>query len=323
MKSRKEIVELIKEAAKNKNTQECLKYFTSYLQSFDIKKNISFRLIDKKTEIIFISQINNNIQIDISVIFFYTIFNGDRGKIARVATYTYIISLLNKDIKNIPCELGDYALFNNTVAMCSNLSTTVLVPDNRFFTTKKYKVKINNFDLSDPVFLVPYWCGKLYKINSQRFDLIEYLEKNLINFNFICHSSQLADKINSICSDNMKKKIITAKLDFNFILKYLVQINVDGISNSFNDFFLKLASGRPLLKIKSLKGFQQWCYSRLKPDYHYFDVSSDLSNFKQKYYQALEEYKINKVFPGREFILEMNFENEMYMAAEKIYNYFK
>ena len=324
MKTRKEIVEAVNEATKNKNIQKCLEYFNLYLQSFDIKKNISFKLIVKETNIIFITKIGNNIQINMHTHFFYTL-NGESEQLARIATYTYIVSLLSKDIKNIPCELGDFASLNGTVAMCSNLPTTVLVPDNRFFGTRKYKARINNLDLQDPVYLAPYWCGTLYEINSQRFNFIEYLEKNLIDFNFLIHKISQA-RINSsvhLLNENLKSKIIIKKKDFNFFLNYLIQINIDGISNSFNDLFLKLATGRPLLKIKSSKGFKQWYYDRLKPNYHYFDVNSDFSNFREKHYQALEEYKISKVFPGREFIMEMNFENEMYIAAENIENYFK
>jgi hypothetical protein len=104
---------------------------------------------------------------------------------------------------------------------------------------------------------------------------------------------------------------------------FLVQVDVDGHTNSFPGFFHKLYSGRPLLKIRSSLGYRQWYYDRLTPDYHYFDVKSDLSNFREKYYQALEEYKTTKVFPGREFICKINYDEELKLAADKISFYFK
>ena len=104
---------------------------------------------------------------------------------------------------------------------------------------------------------------------------------------------------------------------------FFFQIDIDGQSNSWPGFYHKLYSGRPLLKIRSSHAYKQWYYVRLKPDYHYFDVKSDLSNFREKYYQALEEYKTTNVFPGREFISKMNYDEELQLAADKISFYFK
>ncbi len=66
----------------------------------------------------------------------------------------------------------------------------------------------------------------------------------------------------------------------NVNFKYL--IDIDGNSNSWPGFFMKLGTGSCVLKVRSAHGFEQWYYRYLKKDVHYIEVNSDLSDLHAK-----------------------------------------
>lgn len=66
----------------------------------------------------------------------------------------------------------------------------------------------------------------------------------------------------------------------NLEFKYL--IDIDGNSNSWPGFFMKLASGSCVFKIESPCNFFQWYYKYLTPWKHYVPVSSDMSDLQEK-----------------------------------------
>ena len=66
-----------------------------------------------------------------------------------------------------------------------------------------------------------------------------------------------------------------ANEDENLFYRYMVDI--DGNSNAWSGYFLKLLTGSPTIKLKSK--FRQWYYDRLEPNVHFFaidDLEADL-----------------------------------------------
>jgi len=66
----------------------------------------------------------------------------------------------------------------------------------------------------------------------------------------------------------------------NFEFKYL--IDIDGNSNSWPGFFMKLASGSCVFKVASPDNFYQWYYKHLTPWKHYVPVMADMSDLTEK-----------------------------------------
>ncbi len=64
--------------------------------------------------------------------------------------------------------------------------------------------------------------------------------------------------------------------------QYKYHIDIDGNTNSWPGFFIKLLSGGAVFKVQSAQGYEQWYYSRLKPWEHYIPVESDLSDLLEK-----------------------------------------
>jgi len=314
-------------------------YFLHKLFGLEVEPNIIFNINNKIPKFHFIASKDNlNFTITVSEeTIRYINFKIAFGEAKFIQFISVIYLCLRTNFfKNAYFCLGD--CYNNlisnkiVISFCSNNLNSILIPDFQYIKTLGHISDLENLrELPKPSNLIAYYIGSILGIKKDR--------GNLVNF-----SINNSDILKAYIGSNKRKMEETKKLLLelsiygqsiilnNLIIErvpkldmynFLVQVDVDGVSNSWNGFFCKLFSGRPLLKIKSSRGFKQWYYDRLKPDYHYFDVKSDLSNFREKYYQALEEYKTTKVFPGREFISKMNYDDELQLAADKISFYFK
>jgi len=249
-----------------------------------------------------------------------------------------------KYFKNALFCLGDgdedsfINLNQRKIAFCSNKQNTILIPDYNFIL-KYFKVLCDLEKLPEiKKNLSVFCCGRGgLQENRDRSNFLNFAFDNedILKL-YLRETRDVKDYLKKFNGEKFKKFFprdrnffeISKNALFNQIplrcmYFFLVQVDVDGETNSFPGFFHKLYSGRPLLKIRSSHGYKQWYYDRLKPNYHYFDVKSDLSNFREKYFQALEEYKTTKVFPGREFICKINYDEELKLAADKISFYFK
>ena len=269
-----------------------------------------------------------------------TLNNYNSQMFKRIASIIKIIEH-SKYFKNALFCYGDgtYNLRKQSITFCSRHDFYILIPDSYYVESHGYSKILHSLkNLNKIKSEIAYFVGgvnglinRLYEIRDRgRIILhslkeIDILKCNIsVNRNFYINSPK-EKKIYEIFGNFFLKNHLNEhyRVKINQMYDYLIQVDVDGNTNSFEGFFHKLYSGRPLLKIRSSYGYKQWYYDRLKPDYHYFDVKSDLSNFREKYNEALEQSKTTKVFPGREFISKMNYDEELQLAADKISFYFK
>lgn len=75
--------------------------------------------------------------------------------------------------------------------------------------------------------------------------------------------------------------------------KYL--IDIDGNSNSWPGFFMKLASGSCVFKVHSACSYYQWYYKYISPWKHYVPIDADMSDLQEKI-----QYIRNHPFLGEE-----------------------
>jgi Glycosyl transferase family 90 len=59
-------------------------------------------------------------------------------------------------------------------------------------------------------------------------------------------------------------------------------IDIDGQTNTWSNFFVRMLFGCCVFKVDSQLGFRQWYYDRLKPFEHYVPVRADMSDFLDK-----------------------------------------
>lgn len=95
------------------------------------------------------------------------------------------------------------------------------------------------------------------------------------------------------------------------ILEFKYQIDVDGNTNSWPGFFLKLLSGSPVLKLESELGYIQWYYADLVAWQHYVPVASDgsdlIENLEWLMHNPIEAESIG--IKGREFALSLTYDS--------------
>ena len=88
-------------------------------------------------------------------------------------------------------------------------------------------------------------------------------------------------------SEAVEKELCDAQIfskpePFERNLNYKYVIDVDGNSNSWPGFFMKLASGSCVFKVNSDYNFFQWYYKYLSPWKHYVPVNADMSDLREK-----------------------------------------
>ncbi len=59
-------------------------------------------------------------------------------------------------------------------------------------------------------------------------------------------------------------------------------IDIDGVTNAWNNLFHRLLMGNCVLKVESQMGYRQWYYDKLQPYQHYVPIKKDLSDLEQQ-----------------------------------------
>ena len=97
-------------------------------------------------------------------------------------------------------------------------------------------------------------------------------------------------------------------------------IDIDGYSNTWTNFLLRLHFGCCVLKVESQQGFSQWYYDRIRPWEHFVPVKADMSDLVEKIDWArshdAEARRIAK--NGQAFARSMTFESENEWAVNAI-----
>ncbi len=104
------------------------------------------------------------------------------------------------------------------------------------------------------------------------------------------------------------------------IVRYRYQVDIDGNTNTWSSFFLKLLTGSPVLKVDSECGFHQWYYAQLIPYLHYVPVKPDLSNFttQMAWLRANTDQAKRIGAAGRAFALDLGMATEVNKATATV-----
>jgi hypothetical protein len=102
--------------------------------------------------------------------------------------------------------------------------------------------------------------------------------------------------------------------------QYKYHIDIDGNTNAWEGFFLRLLTGSPVLKIESGSGRVQWFYDRLVPWKHYVPVAPDMSDLADKIRWLVRNPSTAQRIGqhGREFADAATYEREIERAVPVI-----
>ena len=94
-------------------------------------------------------------------------------------------------------------------------------------------------------------------------------------------------------------------------------IDIDGHTNSWSNFLVRLHLGCCVFKIESQFGYRQWYYDRIKPWEHFVPVRADMGDLEEKidWARSNQEKAREIARNGQEFAQTMTFESETNWAA--------
>jgi hypothetical protein len=180
------------------------------------------------------------------------------------------------------------------LAFCEFRPGYYLIPDSTFMGLEQYVRYRIDFAAHEVAWqdraAVAYWRGSTTGIpmdravgwrSLQRIRLCDIAAANPAMLDAgITGISQIADPeaVTELEARNLRRPRV-APVTY---LKYRYQIDIDGNSNAWDGFFLRLLTGSPVLKIASPSGFQQWYYDRLKPWVNFVPVEADMADLVEK-----------------------------------------
>ena len=97
-------------------------------------------------------------------------------------------------------------------------------------------------------------------------------------------------------------------------------IDIDGQTNTWSNFLVRMLFGCCVFKVASPAGFRQWYYGRLRPFEHYVPIRADMSDFAEKIDWARGHPAEARAIAtaGRRFALGLDFEAGKRDAIELI-----
>jgi hypothetical protein len=99
-------------------------------------------------------------------------------------------------------------------------------------------------------------------------------------------------------------------------------IDIDGWTNTWSNFLVRMHYGCCVLKIESRYGYRQWYYDRIRPWQHFVPVKADMSDLAEKidWVRSNAREAEDIAMHGQAFARTMTFESEMECAANAIRN---
>lgn len=97
-------------------------------------------------------------------------------------------------------------------------------------------------------------------------------------------------------------------------------LDIDGTTNTWSNFLVRMHLGCCVIKVESQEGYRQWYYDRIRPWQHFVPVRSDMSDLIEKIEWARSHDAEARAIAenGRAFARSMTFESETEHAIAAI-----
>ena len=220
--------------------------------------------------------------------------NANQLFIARVISLLPMIILAYRDchemIKEKRLEIsiscGDLPIDNNTLCFSGDVPVKNLLVDPYFILSNgylEYRKEVDKLKFFEERIKKIYWRGSL----TGWFDISEPKKNQRVLMTNSCCGDKNYFDVGIIMDDNfsddiknylLEKGLIGERGNQTDVLDYQFNIDVDGWSNSWTGFYIKLLSGSVTLKVASKNNFRQWYYDDLLPWVHYVPIAADCSD---------------------------------------------
>jgi len=196
-------------------------------------------------------------------------------------------------------DLGDWVhLDGPVIGFCSHRPESLLVPDRGFHGTGGYRRERRRaftapaFDDRDPAIV---WRGSPSGPGALVADPFSADNPSLVQRVRMClllarETTTVADARivagrglpPDVWSTFSRAGIVGGSLPQASWCRRKFAIDIDGWSNAFSNFFIRLLYGCCVIKVASPAGYRQWYYDRLEPGLHFVPVAADLSDLGEK-----------------------------------------
>jgi hypothetical protein len=224
---------------------------------------------------------------------------------------------------SINLNLGDFAKTDG-LAFCSNRKNQLLIPDIDFISTHGYDEMRKYFGNNQIPWAerkeVVFWRGSSTGISNtgswrdlQRLRLCEIAMKSKDRFGFDVGLSNVVQLDKNTENEIKQAGYLKSYQSIKKINTFKYLIDIDGNSNAWSSFFLKLLSGSVVLKVESLGGFKQWYYDRLTPWEHYVPINADLFDLQDKlnWLRDNDARACQIAYQARQFACDLTFESQI------------
>ena len=213
----------------------------------------------------------------------------------QLPVMTRVVSGTLPSVQRVVCDISDGAREpSDRLLFSGSAPNALLVPDSEFYNSNAYahvhayKIGQRPWSERDQAFV---WRGSTTGTEDHSFGSgIERLQRvrfclmsreipdtdckiSKITEPLDQHRDQLELSALEICGESVAERS-WADRKFAF--------DIDGNTNAWSNFFVRMLLGCCVLKVDSPFGFRQWYYERLTPWTHFVPIKSDLSDLHQK-----------------------------------------
>ncbi|WP_062307923.1 glycosyl transferase family 90 [Polynucleobacter sinensis] len=227
-------------------------------------------------------------------------------------------------------NLGDLAQAPG-LALCSNRSDSILIPDTDFWGAHGYEDTRLDFMVNSPPWNmrspIAFWRGNTTGMRVgdswrglPRLQLCELANQTGNRYLFDVGVSSFAQ-----VSKQDAREIRGMGYEKGFVPitssnRYKYLIDIDGNTNAWSALFQKLLSGSAVLKVASPGHYRQWYYDQLIPWVNFVPVKSDMSDLVEKIHwlrdhdDEAKEIGVN----GAKLAYQLTYERELEKALVNI-----
>ena len=246
------------------------------------------------------------------------------GVIALIEVFTFSYPAVRSIRFSV--ALGDLEREGQSLSFSSCGSDDLLLPDPYFIMTRGYEQERTTY-AQHPVAWIErinkaYWRGSASGFMPSDITKSPRIAVALAckNYEHLFNVALVGGGGTELPSLLTKIGVLGEKEPQERILDYKYQIDIDGYSNAWVGFFLKLLTGSPVLKINSEFGYRQWYYWRLIPWVNYVPVNSNLSDLVTNLEALRNDVDLAKNIGarGRELALALTYESQLKIGAAAI-----
>ncbi|MBL4806102.1 MAG: hypothetical protein JKY31_02300 [Rhodobacteraceae bacterium] len=220
-----------------------------------------------------------------------------------------------------------------TLAQCSFRDDVTLLPDMHFFRNRGYLTAGKVFREADNVWAdrsddiiwrgSAFGCGyTCFETNVathptvlQRIRLAHLAKDSDVDFRFTEHLLTRQSHHVMYAGGFMAGRVP----EYSWVNRKYA-IDIDGYTNAWSNFYIRLKLGCCVLKVGSDFGFRQWYYHKLQPYVHYVPIKADLSDFFSQidWVKTHQKEAAEIATAGRQLADSMDFDSETAEAVRLI-----